>query len=121
MARVRRPRYLCFFCDDFPFLDVEELLRGKVEPTSLRQLCAFSILTGETVELSSDDLELVLATPSSVWIEAPDAHAARELARKGVLLLDEPEFRWLQDRDQALSALSWNLESALYYFLTKWR
>jgi len=22
MGRVRRPRYLCFFCDDFPFLDI---------------------------------------------------------------------------------------------------
>ena len=31
MARVRRSRYVCFFCDDFPFLDVGLLLRGTIE------------------------------------------------------------------------------------------
>ena len=30
MARVRRSRYVCFFCDDFPFLDVGLLLRDAL-------------------------------------------------------------------------------------------
>jgi putative peptide maturation dehydrogenase len=121
MARVKRPRYLSFFCDDFPFLDVDRLLRGEVEPISLRQLCAFSILTGETVELTADELELVLSTPSSEWVETSDDDLAFELGRKGVLLVDSDELRDLRERDETLAALNWNLESALYYFLSKWR
>jgi putative peptide maturation dehydrogenase len=120
MARVRRPRYLCFFCDDFPFLDIEQLLRGEVDPISLRQLYAFSILSGEIVELTADELELVLSTPSDEWAETDDG-AALELGRKGVLLVDADELRDLRARDESLAALNWNLESALYYFLTKWR
>jgi putative peptide maturation dehydrogenase len=121
MARVRRPRYLAFFCDDFPFLDVEQALRGEVQPVSLRQLCAFSILTGETVELTADELDLVLSIPSDAWVEAPDETVALELGRKGVVLVDSDELQELRERDETLVELNWNLESALYYFLTKWR
>lgn len=121
MARVKRPRYLCFFCDDFPFLDVEQLLRGEVEPVSARQLYAFSILTGETVELTADELELVLSTPSDEWVQADDGRVALELGRKGVLLVDDVELEHLRARDEVLAALNWNLESALYYFTSKWR
>ena len=32
MARVKRAHYVCFFCEDFSFPDVEELLRGAVVP-----------------------------------------------------------------------------------------
>ena len=38
MARVRRSRYVCFFYDDFPFLDIGLLLRGTVEPATVRQV-----------------------------------------------------------------------------------
>lgn len=123
MVRIRRPRYVCFFSDDFPFLDIEQLLRGDVAPVAMRQLCAFSILTSETVELSADELELVLATPSGEWVEAEDEAGARTLGAKGVLLVeaDDDELTALRELDDRLAALNWNLESALYHFITKWR
>jgi putative peptide maturation dehydrogenase len=123
MTRVRRPRYVCFYCEDFPFLDVGELLRGRVEAVARRQLCAFSILRGETVELDPDDLELVLATPATEWVETADDARARSLGRRGVLLVDasDPELDELRRRDEQLAALSWNLESAVYHFLSRWR
>ena len=89
MARVRRSRYVCFFCDDFPFLDVGLLLRGTVEPVTVRQLYALSILRGEAVPLSAEELDLATSTPLDDWVEAVDEEATRELARKGVLLSDE--------------------------------
>ena len=64
MARVRRPRYLCFFCNDQPFPDVERLLSGEVAASTLRQLYALSILTGEEVPLNGEELEYLLSTPS---------------------------------------------------------
>jgi putative peptide maturation dehydrogenase len=123
MTRIRRPRYVCFFCEDFPFLDVDELLRGHVEQTAGRQIGAFSILRGETVELSAEDLELVLATPSSEWVECADGARALSLARRGVLLVDEAdgELAELRRRDEELTALNWNLESAVYHFIARWR
>ena len=123
MARVRRSRYVCFFCDDFPFLDVGLLLRGTVEQTTVRQVYALSILRGEAIALTPDDFELATTTPSDDWVEAVEDAAAHELARKGVLLSDEDdsELGVLRDREETLERLGWNLEAALYYFLSKWR
>ena len=124
MARVKRPRFLCFFCDDQPFPDVGALLRGEVEPSSLRQIYALSILAGEAVPISADELELVTSTPADRWVE-PNGAAPETLTRlvsKGVLLSDgdgdEPS-RYRR-RDDDLVEAQWNLHGALYYFLTKW-
>lgn len=123
MARVRRSRYVCFFCDDFPFLDVGALLRGTVQPVTVRQVSALSILRGEAVPLSADEFDLVASTPADDWVEATDEKAARELARKGVLLSDEDdaELATLRARHEHLEGTGWNLEAALYYFLSRWR
>jgi putative peptide maturation dehydrogenase len=123
MVRVRRSRYLCFFCDDFPFLDIGLLLRGTVEPVTVRQVYALSILRGEAIPLSADEFELAASIPSDDWVEAVDEEATRELARKGVLLSDEddPELDMLLARHESLESMGWNLEAALYYFLSKWR
>jgi putative peptide maturation dehydrogenase len=123
MARVRRSRYVCFLCDDFPFLDVGLLLRGTVEPVTVRQVYALSILRGEAIPLSADEFDLAVSTPSDDWVEAVDEEAARELARKGVLLSEEndPELDTLRTRHESLERTGWNLEAALYYFLSKWR
>src|SRR5215471_4008587 len=123
MARVRRSRYVCFFCDDFPFLNVGLLLRGTVEQTTVRQVYALSILRGEAIALSADEFELATTTASDDWVEAVDDEAMRRLALKGVLLSDEddPELNTLRGRHETLESLGWNLEAALYYFLSKWR
>jgi putative peptide maturation dehydrogenase len=123
MARIKRPRYVCFFSEDFPFLDIDQLLRGRLEQITGRQLCAFSILRGETVELSADELELVLATPSGEWVEAEDEERSRSLARRGILLVDDAdgELAELRRRDERLTELNWNLESAVYHFAARWR
>jgi putative peptide maturation dehydrogenase len=122
MARVRRPRYVCFFFDDFPFLDVGLLLRGTVEPVTVRQAYALSILRGEAIPLSADEFELVASIPSDDWVKPVEEEATRELARKGVLLSDEndPELEALRARHESLESVEWNLEAALYYFLSKW-
>jgi len=123
MPRIRRPRFVCFFSEDFPFLDIAQLLRGRVEQVNRRQVGAFSILRGETVELTTDELEFVLATPSTEWVESSDEEQARSLALRGVLLVDEPdgELAELRRRDEQLTALNWNLESAVYHFIARWR
>ena len=123
MVRVRRSRYVCFFYDDFPFLDIGLLLRGSIEPVTARQVYALSILRGEAIPLSADELDLAASTPSDDWVEAVDEEAARELARKGVLLSDEndPELETLRARHESLQSMGWNLEAALYWFLSRWR
>ncbi len=123
MPRIRRPRYVSFFCEDFPFLDVDRLLRGELAEVAGRQLCAFSILCGATVELSADELELVLATPSNEWVDCEDNAAALALARRGLLLIetDDEDLAELRRRDEQLTALNWNLESAVYHFIARWR
>jgi putative peptide maturation dehydrogenase len=123
MVRVRRSRYVCFFCDDFPFLDVGLLVRGTVEPVTLQQVYALSILRGEAIPLSADEFELTVSIPSDDWVEAADEETTRALARKGVLLSDEddPELEMLRGRHESLEGMGWRLEAALYWFLSKWR
>src|SRR5919108_3012322 len=123
MVRVRRSRYVCFFYDDFPFLDIGLLLRGTLEPVTVRQVYALSILRGEAIALSADEFDLAASTPSDDWVEAADEEATRELARKGVLLSDEndPELETLRARHESLQGMGWNLEAALYHFLSRWR
>jgi putative peptide maturation dehydrogenase len=123
MARIKRPRYVSFFSEDFTFPNIEQLLRGRVEGITLPQLCAFSILRGETVELSADELEFVLATPSGEWVETEDEEHSRSLARRGILLVDDAdgELAELRRRDERLAELNWNLESAVYHFAARWR
>jgi putative peptide maturation dehydrogenase len=123
MVRVRRARYVCFFCDDFPFLDIDLLLRGTVEPVTVRQVYALSILRGEAIPLSADEFELTVSIPSDDWVEAADEETTRALARKGVLLSDEddPELEMLRGRHESLEGMGWRLEAALYWFLSKWR
>ena len=122
MGRVRRPRYLCFFFDDFPFLDVDQLLRGVLEPVTVQQICALSILRGEAIPLSTEEFQLVASTPSDDWVESVDEETTRRLALQGVLLSDEtdPELEALRTRHESLETATWNLEAALYYFLSKW-
>lgn len=121
--RIRRPRFLCFVLDDYPFLDIDLLLRGTVEPVTVRQVYALSVLRGEPVALDAAEFELVTTTPSADWVEAEDDEQARKLAHSGVLLCDadDPELAELRDRHDRLERLGWHREAALYYFLTKWR
>lgn len=123
MARVKRAHYVSFFCDDFQFPDVDELLRGAVVPVVARQVYALSVLRGAVVELSADEFQLAVTTPSTEWVEAADNTTARKLALDGVLLSDEDdeELVELRRRHETLEASSWNLHAALYCFLTKWR
>ncbi len=123
MPRVRRARYVCFFFDDFPFFDLEQLLQGSVEPIAVRQVYALSVLTGQAVALDADEFDLVSTTPADDWVEPADAEQARELALRGVLLSDEDdaELAALRARHESLEELGWKLEAALYYFLSKWQ
>jgi putative peptide maturation dehydrogenase len=122
-VRVKRPRFLCFFLDDYPFLDIDLLLRGAVEPVTVRQVYALSILRGESVALDAGEFELVATTSSTDWVEPENDEQARKLGLSGVLLCDseEPELAELRERHDQLERLGWHLEAALYYFLTKWR
>src|SRR5438094_10601015 len=121
MARVKRAHYVGFFCEDFTFPDADELLRGAIVPVLARQVYALSVLRGEVVELSADEFELAVTTPSTEWVEPADDARARKLARDGVLLSDEDdeELVELRRRHESLERTGWNLHAALYCFLTK--
>ena len=54
--RVRRTRFVFFYRDDQPFLDIDSMLRGSLRPAPLRHLYAISILSGRETEISDDDL-----------------------------------------------------------------
>jgi putative peptide maturation dehydrogenase len=117
MARVRRPHFLCFTCDDEPFVDISRLLEGEVEAATLRQLYALSLLTGREVALTRNDLDLVLSTPADDWREIEDEAVGR-LTELGVLVAeDDAELR---ARDDRLRESQWNVFGAVYYFLTRW-
>jgi putative peptide maturation dehydrogenase len=125
MKRVRRTEYLFFFCHDGRFLDIEQMLHGVVRLAPLKQLYAVSILGGDEVPLTGEELDLVLSVPADHWVDIDGMNTSvlERLVRSGLLLSDgdEEELVELRRRDELLSAGEWNLYGALYHFLTKWR
>ena len=87
---------------------------------------AVSLLSGEEVALADGELELLLSTPVDRWVrddDVGDPGAVRELARKGLLLSDEPDevLVELRGRDDRLGSPPWNLYAALHHGMTRWR
>lgn len=121
MARVRRPVFLFFSCQDHPFLDVEQLLRGVVEPATLRRLYALPAAAGRPVAISERELELIMSLPAEDWVES-DEDGLEELADRGVILRDgdDPVDRRRRRRDEALADTGWNAYAALFHFQTRW-
>jgi putative peptide maturation dehydrogenase len=123
MARVRRPHFLALWLDDTPLLDVERLLQGEVRTQALRHVFAATALTGERVALTAGELELVLATPATEWVEPEAPDTARRLALRGVLLSDEEdgELAALRQRHERLEQVGWSREAALFHHGSSWR
>jgi putative peptide maturation dehydrogenase len=121
MARLRRPAFLFFTCQDQPFLDVGKLLRGVVEPGSLRRVYALCAAHGTPVAVTQDELRLILSLPSSEWVEA-DSDALAALADRGLVLRDgdDPGDVERRRRDELLAETGWNTYAALFHFLTRW-
>jgi putative peptide maturation dehydrogenase len=121
MARLRRPAFLFFTCQDQPFVDVAQLLRGVIEPGSLKRVYALSAALGTPVAVTRDDLELLLSLPSGEWVES-DSDALAALADRGLLLRDgdDPGDVERRRRDELLAETGWNTYAALFHFLTRW-
>jgi putative peptide maturation dehydrogenase len=120
MPRLKRPVFLFFTCQDLPFLDIEQLLRGVVEPSSLRRIYGLSAAVGGVVPLSDGELQLILSLPSDQWIESDDP-ALGELANRGLVLRDgdDPVDAERRRRDELLAETGWNPYAALFHFLTR--
>jgi putative peptide maturation dehydrogenase len=122
MARVKRPVFLFFTCQDHPFLDIEQLLRGVVEPSSLRRVYGLSAAVGGAAPLTGEELQLILSLPSDDWTESEDG-ALDELANRGLVLRDgdDPVDTERRRRDELLADTGWNPYAALFHFLTRWQ
>jgi putative peptide maturation dehydrogenase len=122
MARVKRPVFLFFTCQDHPFLDIEQLLRGVVEPASLRRVYGLSAAVGGAVPLTADELRLILSLPANEWVDSDDS-ALDGLADRGLVLRDgdHPLDTERRRRDELLADTGWNAYAALFHFLTRWQ
>jgi putative peptide maturation dehydrogenase len=122
MARLKRPVFLFFTCQDHPFLDIEQLLRGVVQPSSLRRVYGLSAAVGSAVPLTDGDLALILSLPSDDWVESDDERL-ESLADRGLVLRDGDDAidTERRRRDQLLAVTGWNAYAALFHFLTRWQ
>lgn len=131
MSRVRRTRYVAFGWREETTVDVVALLGGRVDLVPFREAVATSVLSGEELPVSLEELQLAAAAPEE-WIDGADLLAGREpedagrleeLARKGVLVTDgdDPELAELRRRDEKLAEDHWSAVAALYHFGARWR
>ena len=126
-AEVRRTEYAFFYCQDRDVIDIPALLRGRAVLEPLQQIIALSILSGEAHAISTLDLNVLVSIPARSWVDPADLEcddaSISALARKGLVLSDEPDALLceLRRRDELLSSGQWNLYAALYHFMTKWR
>lgn len=78
------------------------------------------------MSLADGELDVLLSAPTDHWVreeEVGDPVVVRELARKGLLVSDEPDelLAELRARDGRLAEPPWNLYAALHHALTRWR
>ena len=124
MARVRRPRYLCFFFDDFTFLrrrqPASRLRRagdGAAGCTHCRSSRRGDRAHGRRVRAAC------LHPVGPLGRGRGRGYGARAWQRKGVLLSDEDDGAGSRSAPPGRDPreTGWNLEAALYYFLSRWR
>jgi putative peptide maturation dehydrogenase len=131
MAQIKRTKYLFFWMDDAPFLDIPLLLRGQVARTALKQLYAISILQSQEYPIALDELRILFTIPADHWVSASavieesrvSSDQLDRFARQGLLVTDEDDecLRELKRRDEQLASTQWNLYATLYHFMSKWR
>jgi putative peptide maturation dehydrogenase len=123
VPEVRRTRYAFLYCDDRPFPELAALLRGRIAPTSIRELRAVSILAGREYELSHEEFDLLLALPGDRWVDAERSEPLDNLAAEGIVLVRGAPGRLAEfrRRNEQLEAAHWNVYGALYHSLTRWR
>ena len=122
--RARRTVYVFFHGLDGSVPDLEGFFRGEVRVVPVQRVYAISLLLGEEVAVTREEVELALSIPSNDWVEVgeTDLAAVLALARAGVLLTDseDEELAGLRARDEVLASSGWNLYAALHYLMTKW-
>lgn len=122
--RARRTVYVFFHGLDGSVPDLDEFFRGAVRLVPVRRISAISMLLGEEVAVTREELDLAFSIPSNDWVEVAedDSDAVLELAHKGVILTDADDetLTALRARDEVLASSGWNLYGALHYLLTKW-
>jgi putative peptide maturation dehydrogenase len=85
-----------------------------------------SVLKGEEIPLSDEQVRALRAVPADRWIRLEgnaDSSMLLELARQGLVVTDGAdevlvEFR---RRDEQLAAPAWNRYAALYHSMTRWK
>lgn len=125
MARFRRASHVFFRCRDTRILDVESLLHGRISIERRPELVAISVLTGEELGVSREELDLLAELPADWTDEAELPEEAREVAHglvlRGLVISDdsEPDVAELRRRDERLAADEWHPHAALYHFGTR--
>jgi putative peptide maturation dehydrogenase len=123
VQRARRTRFLFFHAEDRGFIDVARLLRGEAKAVSILQLHAISILAANEIPLTESDLDALFAIPSNDWVDVNATPTVRMFAENGLVVTDDPDpsLRAFYDRDELLTTGAWNIYTALYHSMTRWR
>ena len=129
MREVRRSAYIVLRCGDTLVLDVTRLLAGGLAFEQGTAIHALSLVSGDESALSAGELDLLLDVPVDRPIACADLSSQHDLAlvtplaRRGLLITDEPdgELAQLRERDERLGAAGWHPYAALFHFVTRRR
>jgi len=118
VPRVRRRAWLLFFCHDGTTVDIQQLLSGTLAGAPLSRLYAISPTSGTELPISREQLDVLLAMPSTDWADDDgfDPDVMHALIEGDLLVSDERDAF-----DERLRDSGWNLYAAVYHFLTRWR
>jgi putative peptide maturation dehydrogenase len=124
VTRARRPASVFLRVEETAIVDVGALLGGEIAVTPGGRLVALPPLNGGEHRTTKEELEVLLATPESQWIDVPPSQTEtfEQLARRGLLLLDDDTepFAGIRRREERHAAY-WHPQAALFHASTKWR
>jgi len=125
--KIKRSEFVFFYHKNGKTLDIQELLKGKIQQIESRKMLAFPVLNGEEIVISDEEFEILKSISITEWVEFNEnpgftLQFLEKFASVGILLFDngQEEFAQYIRKEDTLNKSKWNIYAAFFHYLTKW-
>lgn len=128
IRKIKRSEFVFYYHKNGQVFDILSMLKGEIKFHETEQLLAFPILFGEEVIIDFNDFIILKEISTAKWIEdfskfnLSDAFIEKYI-ENGILLVDsdQEKAQYYISKENILNNQKWNIYSAFFHFLTKWK
>jgi len=128
IKKIKRSEFVFYYHKNGQVFDILSMLKGEIKFHETEQLLAFPILFGQEVIIDFNDFIILKEISTAKWIEdfsilnLADAFIEKYI-ENGILLVDtdQEKAQYYISKENILNNQKWNIYSAFFHFLTKWK